>query len=146
MVRPYLALNAFRAFEASARHLSFTRAAIELNVTQAAVSHQVKHLETALKVSLFRRLPRGLMVTEEGLALRRKRPWRHATAVHREQRRPAAARNDIWSMDFVADALFDGRRFRSLTIVDNFTKVSLAIEVGQQLKGGLAHAAEGVGR
>ena len=34
--------------------------------------------------------------TEEGLALRRKRPWRHATAVHREQRRPAAARNDIW--------------------------------------------------
>ena len=41
--------------------------------------------------------------TEEGLALRRKRPWRHATAVHREQRRPATARNDIWSMDFVAD-------------------------------------------
>jgi putative transposase len=34
--------------------------------------------------------------TEEGLALRRKRPWRHATAVHREQRRPAASRNDIW--------------------------------------------------
>ncbi|PZR47656.1 MAG: LysR family transcriptional regulator, partial [Stutzerimonas stutzeri] len=45
MVRPYLPLNAFRAFEASARHLSFTRAAIELNVTQAAVSHQVKSLE-----------------------------------------------------------------------------------------------------
>lgn len=34
--------------------------------------------------------------TEEGLALRRKRPWRHATAVHREQRRPATERNDIW--------------------------------------------------
>ena len=45
------------------------------------------------------------MYTEEGLALRRKRPWRHATAVHREQRRPATARNDIWSMDFVADEL-----------------------------------------
>ena len=42
--------------------------------------------------------------------LRRKRPWRHATAVHREQRRPATARNDIWSMDFVADQLADGRR------------------------------------
>jgi putative transposase len=41
--------------------------------------------------------------TEEGLALRRKRPWRHVTAVHREQRRPATARNDMWSMDFVAD-------------------------------------------
>ena len=42
---------------------------------------------------------------EEGLALRRKRPWRHATAGHREQRRPATARNDIWGMDFVSDEL-----------------------------------------
>ena len=73
--------------------------------------------------------------TEEGLALRRKRPWRHATAVHREQRRPATARNDIWSMDFVADALFDGRRLRALTVVENYTRESLAIEVGQNLKG-----------
>ena len=69
MDRPRLPLNALRAFEASARHLSFTRAAIELCVTQAAVSHQVKHLEEMLNVSLFRRLPRGLMVTEEGQAL-----------------------------------------------------------------------------
>ncbi|ODS90391.1 MAG: hypothetical protein ABS45_16075 [Comamonas sp. SCN 65-56] len=45
------------------------------------------------------------------------------------------APNQCWSMDFVADALFDGRRFRSLTIVDNFTKMSLAIEVDQKLKG-----------
>ncbi|MGW9231183.1 LysR substrate-binding domain-containing protein [Pseudorhizobium sp. NPDC055634] len=69
MVRPHLPLNALRAFEAAARHLSFTRAAIELNVTQAAVSHQVKQLEQRLGVTLFRRLPRGLMITEEGLAL-----------------------------------------------------------------------------
>lgn len=69
MVRPYLPLNALRAFEASARHLSFTRAAVELCVTQAAVSHQVKTLETRLKVALFKRLPRGLMITEEGEAL-----------------------------------------------------------------------------
>jgi LysR family transcriptional regulator of beta-lactamase len=69
MVRPYLPLNAFRAFEASARHLSFTRAAIELNVTQAAVSHQVKSLEEHLKVVLFKRLPRGLMITPEGESL-----------------------------------------------------------------------------
>jgi putative transposase len=53
---------------------------------------------------------------EEGLALRRKRPWRHASAVHREQRRPAVDRNEIWSMDFVADELADGRRFRALTV------------------------------
>lgn len=69
MVRPHLPLNALRAFEAAARHLSFTRAAIELCVTQAAVSHQVKQLELRLGVTLFRRLPRGLMITEEGLAL-----------------------------------------------------------------------------
>lgn len=69
MVRPHLPLNALRAFEAAARHLSFTRAAIELCVTQAAVSHQVKILEQRLGVTLFRRLPRGLMITEEGLAL-----------------------------------------------------------------------------
>ncbi|MDQ7729324.1 LysR family transcriptional regulator [Halomonas sp. SpR8] len=66
MVRPYLPLKALRAFEASARHLSFTRAAEELHVTQAAVSHQVKLLETQLKVPLFKRLPRGLMLTQEG--------------------------------------------------------------------------------
>lgn len=69
MSRAQLPLNALRAFEASARHLSFTRAAIELCVTQAAVSHQVKGLEARLGAALFRRLPRGLALTDEGLAL-----------------------------------------------------------------------------
>lgn len=69
MVRPYLPLNALRAFEASARHLSFTLAAEELCVTQAAVSHQVKQLEARLNVTLFKRLPRGLKMTAEGEAL-----------------------------------------------------------------------------
>jgi LysR family transcriptional regulator of beta-lactamase len=64
-----LPLNALRAFEASARHLSFTRAGLELNVTQAAVSAQVKNLEARLGVALFRRLPRGLALTDEGQAL-----------------------------------------------------------------------------
>ncbi len=69
MVRRYMPLNALRAFEASARHLSFTKAAIELRVTQAAVSHQVKSLEAQLNAALFTRLPRGLMLTSEGEAL-----------------------------------------------------------------------------
>lgn len=68
-MRPHLPLNALRAFEAAARHLSFTRAAIELRVTPAAVSHQVKSLETRLGSSLFHRLPRGLALTDEGFAL-----------------------------------------------------------------------------
>lgn len=65
----HLPFNALCAFEASARHLSFTRAGLELCVTQSAVSHQVKTLEEMLKVKLFRRLPRGLALTDEGLAL-----------------------------------------------------------------------------
>ncbi|MXP64064.1 LysR family transcriptional regulator [Roseomonas sp. M0104] len=65
----HLPLNALRAFEAAARQLSFTRAGLELRVTQAAVSHQVKALEEILGVPLFRRLPRGLALTEEGEAL-----------------------------------------------------------------------------
>jgi LysR family glycine cleavage system transcriptional activator len=64
-------LNALRAFEAGARHLSFTKAAEELFVTQAAVSHQVKLLEEDLGVSLFRRMTRKLALTEEGRALQR---------------------------------------------------------------------------
>jgi LysR family transcriptional regulator, glycine cleavage system transcriptional activator len=62
-------LNALRAFEAAARHLSFTRAAQELHVTQTAVSHQIKALEERLGVRLFRRLPRGLLLTEEAQRL-----------------------------------------------------------------------------
>lgn len=69
MTRPNLPLNALRAFEASARHRSFTRAAQELYVTQAAISHQVKGLEERLGVKLFHRAARGLMLTDEGVAL-----------------------------------------------------------------------------
>ncbi|MEM9633471.1 MAG: LysR family transcriptional regulator [Pseudomonadota bacterium] len=64
-----LPLNALRAFEASARLLSFTRAGLELHVSQTAVSHQVKALEEVLGVSLFERLPRGVALTDEGHAL-----------------------------------------------------------------------------
>ena len=69
MDRAQLPLNALRAFEAAARHLNFTRAAIELCVSQGAVSHQVALLERRLGVPLFRRLPRGLALTDEGHAL-----------------------------------------------------------------------------
>ena len=69
MDRAQLPLNALRAFEASARHLSFTRAAIELCVSQGAVSQQVAQLEARLGATLFRRLPRGLALTDEGHAL-----------------------------------------------------------------------------
>ncbi|WP_100658330.1 transcriptional regulator GcvA [Alteromonas flava] len=59
-------LNALKAFEAAARHLSFTKAADELFVTQAAVSHQIKSLEEYLSMKLFLRKNRALLLTEEG--------------------------------------------------------------------------------
>jgi LysR family glycine cleavage system transcriptional activator len=61
-------LNALRAFEAAARHLSLTRAAEELHVTPAAISHQVKGLESFLGVKLFRRANRSLRLTDAGQA------------------------------------------------------------------------------
>src|ERR671925_941535 len=59
-------LNALKAFEAAARHESFTRTAAELCVTQGAVSHQVKALEAELGLRLFNRERQGLAITEAG--------------------------------------------------------------------------------
>src|SRR5689334_24599312 len=66
-MRPRLPpLNALKAFEAAARHESFTRAAEELCVTQGAVSHQVKALEAELALKLFNRERQRLIITEAG--------------------------------------------------------------------------------
>jgi len=59
-------LNALRAFEAAARHLSFTKAAAELHVTQAAISHQIRTLEEHLGVPLFQRRNKAVLLTEAG--------------------------------------------------------------------------------
>jgi len=72
---------------------------------------------------------------ELGLSLRHKRPRRNKSARLRQPKQIVTAMNEIWSMDFVADALFDGRRVRTLTIVDNYTRECLAIEVGASLRG-----------
>ena len=71
----------------------------------------------------------------EGLSLRHKRPRRNRSARLRQPKQLVSAVNEIWSTDFVADALFDGRRLRALTLVDNYTRECLAIEVGPNLKG-----------
>lgn len=67
--RPDLPLNGLRVFEVALRQGSFTRAAIELRVTQAAVSHQIARLEDRLGVTLFLRTSAGLVATDEGRAL-----------------------------------------------------------------------------
>ncbi len=69
MKRRLPSLNALRAFEAAARHLSFTRAADELAVTQAAISHQIKGLEEQIGMPLFQRRNRSLILTRAGQML-----------------------------------------------------------------------------
>ena len=63
-------LRSLRAFDAAARHLSFTRAASDMGVTPAAISHQIKELEEQLGVSLFARTSRSMRLTREGEILR----------------------------------------------------------------------------
>ena len=72
---------------------------------------------------------------EEGLQLRSKRPRRRKMVVARRERYVPKRPNQAWSMDFVADQLVNGTRFRSLTVVDVFTREALAIVVGQRLRG-----------
>ena len=72
---------------------------------------------------------------EEGLAMRKRPPRRHKIALKREMPVVASRKNESSSMDFMSDALYDGRRFRLLTLVDNHTRESLAIHVGQRLRG-----------
>jgi LysR family glycine cleavage system transcriptional activator len=64
MRRPLPPLNALKAFEATARHLSFSKAAEELHVTPAALSHQIRGLEALLGLKLFHRRPRAIELTE----------------------------------------------------------------------------------
>ena len=66
MARDLPPLNALRAFEAAGRHLSLTKAAGELHVTPAAISHQVKGLEDYLGVKLFRRVGNALLLADAG--------------------------------------------------------------------------------
>lgn len=70
-----------------------------------------------------------------GLNLRTKRPRRNRMALHRLGRLGTQAINQVWSMDFVQDALFNGERFRVLTIVDNCSKICHGLLVGKSLKG-----------
>jgi putative transposase len=71
---------------------------------------------------------------EEGLTLGQRPRRRHQVAAHRCERTEPRTPNEVWSLDFVADPLADGRRFRALTVVDAFTRECPAIEVGQSLK------------
>ena len=106
-------------------------------ITQTRVHYGYRRVHVMLRREGFKdnhkrvyRLYRG-----QGLALRHKRPKRNRAARLRQPKTLAQHVNQIWSMDFVADNLFDGRKLRMLTVVDCCSRESLAIHVGQSLKG-----------
>jgi len=72
---------------------------------------------------------------EEGLSMRLKPPRRRKSIVLRTDRPTAQAVNQTWSMDFMADNLSDGRKIRLLTIVDNFSRECVALDVAVNFKG-----------
>ena len=72
---------------------------------------------------------------EEGLTVHPRRKRRRQVAEHRRERFHPTAPNQVWSMDFVADQLSDGRRFPSLRVADIYTRECLAIESEQSLRG-----------
>ncbi len=72
---------------------------------------------------------------EEGLSMQLKPPRRRKSAVVRSVRPIADVLNHTWSMDFMADNLADGRKIRLLTIVDNFSRECLALDVASGFKG-----------
>jgi putative transposase len=71
----------------------------------------------------------------EGLSLFERRPRRHRSAAHRASPRETRTINECWSMDFVTDQLYDGRKLRALTLVDVYTRECLAIWVDQGIRG-----------
>ena len=78
---------------------------------------------------------------EDGLRRLLRRTRRNVSAAIREGQPAASAPNDMWSMDFDSDALFDGRRLPALPVVDAFTREALAIDVDQGIKGAQVVAA-----
>jgi putative transposase len=116
---------------------------------QAFLRHRIREIAASRVRYGYRRIyvslrREGLVVNhkrvrrlyrEEGLNLRIKRPHRHVSAAHRIERIQATTANEVWSMDFVSDALFDGRRLRALTLLDVFTREALAIVVDKGITG-----------
>ena len=103
----------------------------------------VNRVRCGVQADLFSSKPGGLedqsamggLYCEEGLNLRAKKKRKRPGAALRIPRQQACCLNDTWSMDFAADSLFDGKRFRVLTVVDNFSRECVGITVGQSLRG-----------
>ena len=106
------------------------------DLAQARVSYGYRRLHVLLRREGWKVNHKRVyrLYCQEGLMLRNKKPKRHVWCQRRVERPVAAGVDESWSMDFMSDELFDGRRIRLLTIVDNFTRESLAIKVAANTK------------
>ena len=106
-------------------------------ITQIRVHYGYRRVHILLRREGFKDNHKRVyrLYRQQGLSLRHKRPRRNKAAQLRQPHMQAHRVNQMWSMDFVADNLFDGRKLRMLTVLDCYTRESLAIHVGQSLKG-----------
>lgn len=106
-------------------------------ITQTRVHYGYRRVHVLLRREGFKDNHKRIyrLYKDQGLSLRYKRPKRNKAARLRQPKTLASRINQMWSMDFVADNLFDGRKLRMLTVVDCCSRESLAIHVGQSLKG-----------
>lgn len=106
-------------------------------ITQTRVHYGYRRVHVLLKREGFKDNHKRVyrLYRQQGLSLRHKRPRRNKAAQLRQPHMQAHRVNQMWSMDFVADNLFDGRKLRMLTVLDCYTRESLSIHVGQSLKG-----------
>ena len=106
-------------------------------ITQTRVHYGYRRVHVLLRREGFKDNHKRIyrLYKAQGLSLRYKRPKRNKAAQLRQPKTLASQINQMWSMDFVADNLFDGRKLRMLMVVDCCSRESLAIHVGQSLKG-----------
>jgi putative transposase len=108
-----------------------------LEITQVRIRYGIDRIHVLLRREGWRDNRKRVyrIYKEEGLNLRVKRPKRRRAAAHRMDRPEVTTIHQCWSMDFVSDQLYDGRRFRALTVVDNFSRKCMAIYADQYIKG-----------
>lgn len=105
-------------------------------ITETRVHYGYRRVHVMLKREGWRDNHKRVyrLYREQGLSLRLKRPRRNKSALKRQPQPQGLYPNHVWGMDFVSDALFDGRRLRLLTVIDLYTRECLGICVGQNLR------------
>ena len=105
-------------------------------ITEARVHYGYRRVHVMLRREGWRDNHKRIyrLYREQGLSLRLKRPRRNKSAQRRQPQPQGLYPNHVWGMDFVSDALFDGRRLRLLTVIDLYTRECLGICVGQNLR------------